>query len=451
MAFGILSSTTVTSYKSMNSRRKIFYQFPTGAAPLMGLLSMLPSEDTDKPEFGWWERRFPVLRDALASAGVVFQNGDGTALTDGGSGVTLTADTEYRAVLGSSAQFKATHVAEFRSVANQTTTVTFRGTVTAIISSTVIKFRPYTTQTGIVNTSGGNASKVVAIIGTANPEGAKSGAGIIQFPINPTNYTQIFRTAFNLTRTSLKGGLLFDKSGPYKNMAWENGLRHMVEMEKAFIFGEKHTVAVTDSETGDVTPETTTGGVLWYLGEWEEVDSIYRGGSGAPAITSNTDDLKRIIDLSSTGTLSADFYRTLISRLFRKTNDRAYEKLCLCGGTFLEVVNKLFEREIVRTVALQEKQRNWEFIVHSHTTLRGTVHYKVHPLFDEDPDLQGSALFLDLGNLRYRPLSDSDTVFLKGRQANDRDSRKDEWITEAGLELRFPESCMYIKGVASAA
>ncbi len=452
MAFGILSSTTVASYKSMNSRRKIFYQFPTGAAPLMGLLSMLPSEDTDKPEFGWWERRFPVLRGQSVATGTApFQNGDGTALTDGGSGVTLTADTEYRVVMVSTAQFKATHVAEFRSFDNQTVSFTFRGTVTAIISATVLKFRPYATYTGVKNTTSTNFGKVIAIIGTANPEGAKSGSGIIQFPVNPTNYTQIFRTAFNLTRTSLKGGLLFDKSGPYKNMAWENGLRHMVEMEKAFIFGEKHTVAVTDSETGDVTPETVTGGVIWYLGVWEAADSIYRGGSGAPAVTSNADDLKRIIDLSATGALSADAYRTYISRLFRKTNDKAYEKLCLCGGTFLEVVNKLFEREIVRTVALQEKTRNWEFIVHSHTTLRGTVHYKVHPLFDEDPDLQGTALFLDMGNLRYRPLSDSDTVFLKGRQANDRDARKDEWLTEAGLELRFPESCMYIKGVSSAA
>jgi hypothetical protein len=417
----------------------------------MGLLSMLPSEETDKPEFGWWERRFPVLRDATPATGIVFQNGDGTALTDGGTGVTLTADTEYRVVVGSTAQFKATHVIELRNIANQTTTVNIRGTVTAVISATVLKFRPYTTQTGVKNTAASQVTKTVAIIGTANPEGAKSGAGVIQFPINVTNYTQIFRTAFNITRTSLKGGLLFDKSGPYKNMAWENGLRHMVEMEKAFIFGEKHVVSVTDAETGDITPETVTGGAIWYLTVWEAQDSVYRGGTGAPAITLNTDDNKRIIDLSSTGTLSADFYRTLVSRVFRKTNDKAYEKLVLCGGTFLEVVNKLFEREIVRTVALQEKTRNWEFIVHSHTTLRGTLHYKVHPLFDEDPDLQGSALILDLGNLRYRYLSDSDTVFLKGRQANDRDSRKDEWITEAGLELRFPESCMYIKGVASAA
>ena len=450
MPFGLLASQTLTPYKSMNSRRKIFYQFPTGAAPLMGLLSMLPQEDTDKPEFGWWERRFPVLRTSLVATGTVkFANGDGSALTDGGSGVTLTADTEYRANVKDTSQFKATHVAEFRSIDNQTTSVTMRGTVTQVISSTVLKFRPYTTQTGVKNTTVTNNDKVVAIIGTANPEGAKSGSGIIQFPINPTNFTQIFRTAFNITRTALKGGLLYDKSGPYKNMAWENGLRHMVEMEKAFLFGQKHTVNVVDAETGDTTPETKTGGAIWFLEQWEAQDSPYRGGTGQPAITLNTDDNKRIIDLG--GVMSSDQYRTYISRLFRKTNDKAYEKLCLCGGTFLEVVNKLFEREIVRNVAMVNKERNWEFIVHSHTTLRGTVHYKVHPLMDEDPDLQGNALFLDLGNLRYRPLSDSDTVFLKGRQANDRDSRKDEWLTEAGLELRFPESCMYLKNVLAAA
>jgi len=415
----------------------------------MGLLSFLPSEDTDKPEFGWWERRFPVLRTTTATSGIVFANGNGSALTDAGSGVTLTADTEYQVTVVSTDQFKATHVIELRGIDNQTTTVDIRGTVTGIISSTVLKFRPYTTQAGIKNQSTNNTTRTVNIIGTANPEGAKSGAGTIQFPINPTNYTQIFRTAFNITRTALKGGLLYDKSGPYKNMAWENGLRHMVEMEKAFIFGEKHTVNVVDVETGDTTPETATGGVIWFLGQYEAVNSVYRGGSGAPAITLNTDPEKRIIDLG--GTLSADDYRTYISRLFRKTNDKAYEKICLCGGTFLEVINKLFEREVVREVAISNKERNWEFIVHAHTTLRGTVYYKVHPLFDEDSGLQGNALFLDLGNLRYRPLSDSDTVFLKGRQANDRDSRKDEWITEAGLELRFPESCMYMKNGSAAA
>ena len=118
--------------------------------------------------------------------------------------------------------------------------------------------------------------------------------------------------------------------------------------------------------------------------------------------------------------------------------------------SLLLTINTLFERDVQRTVMLEEKTRNAEFFVHSHTTLRGTIHYKVHPLFDQDSDLEDWGLILDLGNLMYRPLTDSDTQFLKGRQETDRDGRKDEWISEAGLECRFPESHMLIQNAATA-
>ena len=451
MAFGLVSTGTTSSYASLNSRRKIFYQYPTGAMPLMGLLSMLPSEETDKVNFGWWERRFPVQRTATVASGTApFLNGDGTPFADASNFV---ANTEYRVNVVSTDPFKPTHVIELRNIAlahaGTPATTSIRGTVVEINSTTQLTFRPYSAVTSVDNRTTDNNGKTIAIIGTANAEGGRSGTGVIQFPINPTNLTQIFRTAFNITRTALKTGLQFDKSGPYKMQAKENGLRHMIEMEKAFLFGEQHTVLVTDPDTGDVTPETKTGGVIDFLRKWEAANSIYRGGSGAPAVTLNTDDNKRIIDLG--GTMTKGQYNTYVSRAFRKTSDKAYEKLVLCGGTFLEVVNSLFERDIVRTTLFTEKSRNAEFIVHSHTTLRGTVHYKVHPLFDEDPDLQGNALFLDMGNLMYRPLTDSDTVFLKGRQETDRDGRKDEWITEAGLECRFPESHEYLMNVLAAA
>lgn len=455
MAFGLLSTQSVSSptdYRSLKHRRKIFYQFPTGAAPLMGILSMMDDEETDKSEFGWCERRFPTLRTATAASGTApFRTGDdASAITDNTGD--LVADTEYIVVVVSTAQFKPTHVIEIRQVQlNDSSLVNIKGTVTEVVSSTKLKFRPYSSYDNINNATNENNGKTVAIIGTANAEGARSGSGVIAYPIMPTNYTQIFRTAFNATRTVLKGGLVFDKNGPYKMLAKENGLRHMVEMEKAFIFGQKHTVLVTDDETGDITPETKTGGVIWFLEQWEAANSIYRGGSGAAAVTSNSDENKRIINVG--GTISLATYNSYISRLFKVTNNKSYEKICLCGGKFLDTVNTLFSASgvIQRQVALEEKTRNFEFIVHTHTTLRGTVHYKVHPLFDEDPDLQGSALFLDTGNLFYRPLTDSDTTFLSGRQENDRDGRKDEWITEAGLECRFPESHMYVYGVTGAA
>lgn len=448
MAFGLTSTETSAPYKSLNSRRKIFYQYPTGAMPIMGLLSMFPSEETDKPEFGWWERRFPAQRTKTVASGTApFTTSADATFADGSAFV---ANTEYRVKVVSTAQFKPTHVIEIRNlVYTGGATKSVKGTVTVINSATQMTFRPFEATAGVANTTTSNNGLTIAIIGTANQEGGRSGVGIIQWPINVLNYTQIFRTAFSITRTALKGGLTFDKSGPYKLMAWENGLRHMIEMEKAIIFGQKHTVLVTDPDTGDQTPETKTGGIIWFLEQWEAADSIYRGGTGAPAVTLNTDPLKRKINVN--GGLSKADYNTYVSRAFSATNNKAYEKLVVCGGTFLAAVNDLFERDVTKEVMLMSKDREVDFQVYAHTTLRGTVYFKVHPLFEEDPDLQGSALILDVGNLRVRPLSDSDTTFLKGRQETDRDARKDEWITEMGLELRFPESHMYIYGVTGAA
>src|SRR6266446_5746837 len=114
MAFGLTSTETTKSYKSLNSRRKIFYQYPTGAFPIMGLLSMLPSEETDKVEFGWWERRFPAQRTATVASGTApFQNGDNTSFADL---ATMTKDVEYRVKVLSTEQFKSTHVIEIRGL-----------------------------------------------------------------------------------------------------------------------------------------------------------------------------------------------------------------------------------------------------------------------------------------------------------------------------------------------
>lgn len=450
MAFGMYSTDNTTGNRSLKSRRKIFWQYPSGAAPLMGLLSYLPSEDTDKVEFGQFERRFPTQKTTTVASGTKpFLNGDGSDFTDD---ATMTANVEYIVRVLTTAEFKPTHVIELREIAAagvSATPTSIKGTVTAVNSSAnQITFRPYSTITGVNNAATDNNGKSAVIIGTANPEGGRSGSGITVAPINPTNYTQIFRAAFAISRTALKGGLDYDKSGPYKTLRFENGLRYMMEMEKAAIFGQKHTVNVTDPDTGESMPETKTGGVIYHLEQWEAANSIYRGGTGAAPVTSNADNDKRIIDVG--GSLTKSDLNTYLSRLFKKTNDKSYEKLCLCGGKFLETINTLYDRQVVKNVMLEEKSTNAKFIVHSLETLRGTVHFKTHPILDNDTDTDDWGLFMDLGNISWRPLTDSDTTFLKGRQETDRDGRKDEWIGEGGLQCLFPESHMLIQNASVA-
>jgi len=84
-----------------------------------------------------------------------------------------------------------------------------------------------------------------------------------------------------------------------------------------------------------------------------------------------------------------------------------------------------------------------------HKTPFGTVYYKTHPLMSQNAILRNNAFFLDVQNFVYRYLDGRDDALLKNRQANDADFRKDEWLGETGLEIRFPESHMYLQNVQS--
>ena len=78
------------------------------------------------------------------------------------------------------------------------------------------------------------------------------------------------------------------------------------------------------------------------------------------------------------------------------------------------------------------------------TTTHGDLYFKVHPLFTENPMTNYSAMILDMGSLRFHTAQDRDSQLLTNRQANDFDGRKDEILTECGIELNYPERFMYI-------
>jgi hypothetical protein len=197
--------------------------------------------------------------------------------------------------------------------------------------------------------------------------------------------------------------------------------------------------------SGETVPQYLTGGILWYLEQYEAADSVYRGGTGAAAVTADTDDNKRII-VNAGGTLSVKTYDNYLERLFRNTNNVANEKLVLCGSGFLKTVNQMYEsRSCLDSKLPMTDTFGWDVV--KHTTPFGTIYYKSHPLFNRNTTLRYNALFLDVQNLKYRYVIGRDTKLFKDRGANDFDGRRDEWLTEAGLELIQPDSCMYMQNV----
>jgi hypothetical protein len=443
---GLMSTESFSAERFTNVRRKVFYMYPNGAAPLTGILSLLKEEDTNDPTIQWYEKRYVEQRSTTlthsASSGPFVQSDGATLSTDP---FTWTADATHYVKVASTANFRVAHVIKITATTNNTANnVELFGVVTEITSTTLLKVRATNTAASVTNgtgtslagTTGENTGAEVLVVGSAYSEGSLDiSREMYTLPTPITNYTQIFRTPFTLTGTAYKTEAKYDDSGPYKDKAKEHSVNHMLEIEKALIFGIKSTYVGADS-----LPVRTFGGILYWLALWE-AGSTY----GNTAATADTDDTKRIIS-NSGGTINSKTYETYMERLFRVTNNVANEKLCLCGSGHLKTLSQMFRGQVQLT-ARSGAETPFGMPVVEAVFPYGTVYYRTHPMLTVNAATRYNGLYLDVHAMQWRPMKDRDTDLLKNRQANDADYRKDEWLTEASFELKAPESHMYIKNL----
>jgi hypothetical protein len=418
----------------------VFYNYPNGSAPLIALLSMLKEESTNDPEFQIFEKRLGEQRTNTAMLNAAGPFGIAGGNTDQPSPFSPAVNSFQRVCVLDTSSLRVGHIIQFTQLNTSGTPVDVKGIITSIVDATHFEYRYLQAYTNLLNTTINNGIETL-VIGNAAAEG-QVGAALApyQLPLNLKNYTQIFRTPFQFSGTVLKTGLRYDRTGPYKDKAKDATLQHAMEMEKGFIFGVQ--TLFVDPTSG--LPTRTTGGIIWYLQQWE-AGTVY---GNTPAVN-DSDDTKRIIsNVTSNGSMNLATYNVYMERLFRVTSNKAQEKLVLCGSGFLARVNDMFTGKGILHINQEAKERfGWDIV--SHLLPWGTVHYKTAPLFTQNATLRNCGLFLDVWNLIYRYMDGRDTTLLKMRQPNNADYREDEWLGEAGLELRFPESHMFIKNFLS--
>lgn len=438
---GLLGTESFSAERFTNIRQKVFYAYPNGSAPLLGLLSLPDSEETNDPEFSWYEKRLKKQSTTTASQG----SSKGPFMTEAGadagdSSLSITAGTVYRVNVASTDEFRPGHIVKINVARNSGAAAgEIKALVTEITSSTVLKIKPVNTTTLVDNgTTNENVGKEVLVIGNAFAHGADSTGTreIYNLPTSHGNYTQIFRTPFTITGSALKTSAKYDQSGPYKDKAKEHSVYHMIEAEKALLFGHKS--KTVDSTTNQ--PTYTMGGILYFLERWEA------GDYATVTASADSDDDKRIIT-NSAGTINETTYDTYLERCFRMCNNTSNEKLVLCGSGFLKTINQMYRSQSV--LDAYANKDTYGMAVVKHVTPFGTVYYKTHPLFNQNAILRYNALFLDAKFMKLRPLIGRDTELLKNRQPNDADYRKDEWFGEYGFEMQFPEANLYLQNVQS--
>lgn len=447
---GITHSDSGASYWSENARRKVFYLYPNGAAPLLGLLSLMDGEGTAHPEFGFWEERMESYASTTAQANAAGPFTDTSDVDLTAAGWSQAVATNIRVYVVDASQFRERDIVWIRNVNSTGSDIQIKGRVTAVDTDlNHLTMRLVAAVTNALNDTTNNGLDIIAI-GSATGEGDRSRSGGLTRPLEVGNYCQIFRSAFHLSGTALQVGLRYDSTGDYKNKSKQAGLRHSIMLERAMWWGDRRKDTVSNDDFESV-PERKMGGVEWWLKQWElgttgngAIADYRPGGSDITASDWTTTDDKRIIDVN--GTITKAQWNMLMERLFRKTGDEAFEKIGFCGSGFISAFADFVDNNtVVKRELFSNGRAGFNFV--EWESPHGTVFLKSHPLFNQLEAFRNSCYFLDLGFLKYRYVNKRDTDIRKMIQLPDADSRRDEWLTECGLELRFPEAHMMINNL----
>ena len=231
-------------------------------------------------------------------------------------------------------------------------------------------------------------------------------------------------------------------------------IAHLIEIENAILFGQRSSTAYTDTD-GSSSIVRTMGGIRWFLEQWEAANGgtfTYRPGTSA--LTSNSDRNKRIVQGSvAAGAVTLAEWESYEERMFRVCMTSTNEKLLIGGNGAIAAILKYY-RTRGNGITINRDFEEQHRLALNLTTIQtdyGTMHLKAHPRFGDLDGLRNTVFALDVPNIKFRPMVNADTHKRENIQDNDFDGRKDEFFTEAGLEVNFPESHMILDNVQSIA
>lgn len=441
---GLLNTERWTNERYKNPRREIFRTYPNGGLALTGILSMLDPMVTNDPSYKVYEKRHKAYRTVTAQANAAGPFTDTSNVDKTAGGFTSATGTVVRIHVpdGAAKIFTVDMVIKIFNVSTTGASKDLVGRITALDTTDYnymdITVTGATAWTNILNSTANNGLYLEGI-GLASKEGSTT-SSVNPFiePVENYNVCQIFRSAFKLTGTALVTDLTYDKDGPYKEAYLDSSLKHMTLLEDALLWGERS----EDTSGEDII--RYTGGLLWYLQQWE-LGTVYKNSS-TPITDVNSDD-KRIIDLDdfSDGVLTESVMDTLTERIFRTSTNRTNEKFVVCGSKFLMLLNQLYRSKSV-IIQDQPAKDTYGMQITTLTSTFGKLHFYSHPRFNENPRTRGSAFFIDFDHMKYVHMKGRDIKFCPKVQLPEDDFRKDQFISESGLHVKFPETMMYLYG-----
>tara|TARA_R100000808_G_scaffold119_3_gene876 strand:- start:7841 stop:9256 length:1416 start_codon:yes stop_codon:yes gene_type:complete len=289
-----------------------------------------------------------------------------------------------------------------------------------------------TDGTDVTFSAGANAQ----VIGSAFAEGSTAPTGWEDALYDREGYCQIFKTAMNLFSGTAMATKYRGIADEYKRVWTEKLMEHKMDLEQAFLFGIGSANGGAAGGTADEQGVTTgpiryTHGILPYAESFGKVYNMSYASSGYDAFLDAMEDY------------------------FAPESGNSGNKLVLASRKVITYLNKLgsgsFLNNSVGASQYSLDVANVPGAFGHQVTVVNTIYGNLH--FVQEPLLRGPwenyAVCVDMANIAYRPLAGNgisrDTFIETNIQANDEDGRRDQIITEAGLEISLPETHAILK------
>lgn len=396
MAIQGLRDTTnfVADQRPKNWREGVMLLKPNGMAPLTALTSMMKKRRVDDPEFYWWEKGMQTRRVAL-----------GADVADATAGTTTTI-TVTSGALG----FKAGDLLK-----SEQSLEIFRVYADPTADTSIVIQRGFSgSTTEAIDYDGSGVNPNLICIGSAFEEGSLAPTGVSHDPSKIYNYTQIFRSTLEATRTAAKTRL---RTGDSITEAKREALEDMMnDVERALWFGKR------SESTLNGKPIRTMDGVVSKI---------------STNVVTNTDGSFTMAELE--GWMETAF------------TYGSSEKMGFCGNRVLTAMQQVLRKNAAWQ--FQSGVKEFGMNVTRLTCPFGEIVLKTHPLFNQMTGgtnttayygYNSSLVILDMENLKYVTFQDDDIKYQKDLQSNGLDGEKSGYLGELSLELGLEKTHMII-------
>ena len=255
---------------------------------------------------------------------------------------------------------------------------------------------------------GGTAAAIadnanLLITGNAMAEGSNAPDSKTTKTVTNTNYTQIFRTPFEVTGTQDASKLYGGADMVY--LAKKMGIEHAKTIEEAFLFGHKN-----KATSGNEVRRSTAG-----------LNSL---------VTTNRTD--------TSGTLTETDFEAFLRTAFRYGKK---VKTLMASPLLASAINSWGAGKLQTVPA----DKTFGIALTSYQTIHGKLNIISHNLLEED--YTGMGFLIDTETIGSRFMEGRNTKLKTNIQDNDIDTRKDEYMSEIGFYLTEEKRNAVIEGV----